>query len=45
MTDVTLYNGDCLVELSKVNDKSIDLILTDLPYGSMACKWDAIHTS
>ena len=42
MTDVTLYNGDCLVELSKVNDKSIDLILTDLPYGTTACKWDTI---
>lgn len=42
MIDVKLYNGDCLVELNKVNDKSIDLILTDLPYGTTACKWDTI---
>ena len=39
---VTLYNGDCLIELTKIADKSVDLILTDLPYGTTACKWDTI---
>ena len=36
----TLYLGDCLVEMSKIADKSIDMILVDLPYGTIAQKWD-----
>ena len=38
----TLYNGDCLTEMKNIPDKSVDLILTDLPYGTTACKWDII---
>lgn len=34
--------GDCLQLLPEIPDKSIDMILTDLPYGTTACKWDAI---
>ena len=34
--------GDCLVEMQKIPDKSIDMILCDLPYGTTACKWDTI---
>lgn len=30
-----IYNGDCLVENDKILNSSIDLILTDLPYGIM----------
>ena len=44
-TDVsrsTLLFGDCLVEMDKIEDKSIDMILCDLPYGTTACKWDVI---
>ena len=37
-----LYNEDCLKVLPKIPDKSIDLILTDPPYGTTACKWDSI---
>jgi DNA modification methylase len=37
-----LYKGDCLVEMDKIADKSIDMILCDLPYGTTACKWDTI---
>ena len=37
-----LYNGDCLEILKDIPDKSIDLILTDPPYGTTACKWDSI---
>jgi len=40
--NIRLYNGDCLVEMDKIEDKSIDLILCDLPYGTTACKWDVI---
>ena len=32
MNNAKIYNGDCLVEMKKVEDKSIDLILTDPPY-------------
>jgi len=31
----TIYNGDCLVESEKIKSGSVDLILTDLPYGNM----------
>ena len=37
-----LINGDCLVEMQKLENQSVDLILTDLPYGTTACKWDNI---
>ena len=39
---VKLYKGDCLVESDKIEDGSVDLILTDLPYGTTACSWDEI---
>lgn len=32
---IDLYNGDCLVESDKIESSSVDLILTDLPYGNM----------
>ena len=38
----TLYHGDCLVEMNKIADKSIDMILCDLPYGTTSCKWDMV---
>lgn len=34
--------GDCLELYKDIEPKSIDLILTDLPYGTTACKWDTI---
>lgn len=37
-----LYYGDCLEEMKKIPDGSVDLILTDLPYGMTACKWDKV---
>ena len=40
--DVELYNGDCLELIKNIPDKSIDMILCDLPYGTTACKWDII---
>jgi len=35
-----LINGDCLEEMKQIKDKSIDMILCDLPYGTTKCKWD-----
>ena len=37
-----LYNGDCLEVMKDIKDKSIDMILCDLPYGTTICKWDVI---
>ena len=35
-----IYNMDCLEGMKYIDDKSIDMILCDLPYGTTACKWD-----
>ena len=40
--DVQLIHGDCLVEMNNIPDRSIDMILCDLPYGTTACKWDVV---
>ena len=37
-----LYEGDCLEVMKQIDDKSIDMILCDLPYGTTACRWDTI---
>ena len=38
----TLIQWDCLIEMQKIPNKSIDMILCDLPYWTTACKWDTI---
>jgi len=37
-----IIQGDCLEVMKGIKDKSIDMILCDLPYGTTACKWDTI---
>lgn len=37
-----LMQGDCLVEMSRIADGSIDAIICDLPYGTTACAWDSV---
>jgi site-specific DNA-methyltransferase (adenine-specific) len=37
-----LFQGDCLDIMPLIPDKSVQLILADLPYGTTACKWDSI---
>ena len=39
---IKIYNGDCLLEMEKIPDKSVDMILCDLPYGTTICKWDSV---
>lgn len=39
---VDLYKGDCLEVMKNIPDKSVDMILCDLPYGTSACKWDSV---
>lgn len=37
-----IYNMDCIEGMKNIPDKSIDMILCDLPYGTTACKWDIV---
>lgn len=37
-----LINDDCLTAMSKLPTGRIDLVLTDPPYGTTACKWDSV---
>ena len=37
-----VYNEDCLIGMKKIKDKSIDMILCDLPYGTTQNKWDSV---
>jgi site-specific DNA-methyltransferase (adenine-specific) len=37
---VSLYNEDCIETMKRIPDKSIDLMLTDIPYGVTSCEWD-----
>ena len=42
MSKHKLILGDCLEELKKISDKSVDIVLTDPPYGTTQCKWDSV---
>jgi len=39
-----LYQGDCLEVMDRLIEEGIkvDAIITDIPYGTTACKWDSI---
>ena len=37
-----LFQGDCIEIMKQLEDQSVDLILTDLPYGTLKCDWDVI---
>ena len=37
-----IYNEDCLGGMKRIPDKSVDMILADLPYGTTRNKWDSI---
>jgi site-specific DNA-methyltransferase (adenine-specific) len=39
---IELIHGDCIEKMSGIADQSIDMVMTDPPYGTTACKWDSI---
>jgi len=41
-SDITLFKGDCLEEMKRIRSGSVDMVLTDPPYGTTACKWDSV---
>ena len=42
MKKFELWHGDCLELMKNIPDGSVDLVLTDPPYGTTACKWDSV---
>ena len=40
--NINLFHGDCLEEMKNIPDKSVDMILCDLPYGTTKCSWDIV---
>ena len=39
---INLMHGDCLERMKEIPNGSVDMVLTDPPYGTTACKWDSI---
>jgi len=39
---IKLMQGDCLELMKEIPDGSVDMVLTDPPYGTTACKWDSV---
>lgn len=42
MIDNGFYCIDCFDGMAQIEDKSIDMILCDLPYGTTQCSWDVV---
>lgn len=42
MSNIQLYNGDCLEVMKQLQDNSIDAIICDPPYGTTPCEWDNV---
>jgi DNA modification methylase len=39
---IKLMHGDCLEVMRDIPNGSIDMVLTDPPYGTTQCKWDSV---
>ena len=39
---INLMQGDCLERMSEIADGSVDMVLTDPPYGTTQCRWDSV---
>ena len=39
---INLMLGDCLEKMKEIPDGSVDMVMTDPPYGTTACKWDSV---
>ena len=42
MSKIELMKGDCLERMNEIPDGSVDLILTDPPFGTTKCSWDSV---
>jgi len=41
-TLIKLMHGDCLELMKDIESGSVDMVMTDPPYGTTACKWDSV---
>ncbi len=39
-TNIDIIHGDCLEAMKNIQDGIVDMVLCDLPYGVLDCKWD-----
>lgn len=39
---INLIRGDCLDKMCEIPDNSVDMVLTDPPYGTTGCSWDSV---
>jgi site-specific DNA-methyltransferase (adenine-specific) len=39
---IKLIQGECLAEMAKLEDQSVDMVMCDLPYGTTQNKWDTV---
>lgn len=39
---IDLIQGDCLEKMKDIPDRSVDMVMTDPPYGTTDCKWDSV---
>ena len=42
VSKIELHNGDCLEVMKNIPSGSVDMVMTDPPYGTTACKWDSV---
>ena len=43
--DSVLINGDCLEVLRQLNSESVDIVISDIPYGICYDEWDILHNN
>lgn len=41
----SLFNGDCIEVMRSLKDNSIDIVITDIPYGIDYSDWDVLHSN
>lgn len=42
MSNIKLYNGDCLEIFNIISNQKVDSIIVDPPYGTTSCNWDSV---
>lgn len=43
--NIKLYNGDCLEAMKRINNESVDICITDIPYAIDFSEWDVLHNN
>ena len=43
--EYTLLLGDCLERMKEIPDGSVDVVVSDIPYGIDYAQWDVLHNN